>query len=337
MKSVVTVAAIALASCLAAHAADLKVITKYPIPGADGFDYISVDGKAHRLYVSHGVRVNVLDSETGKAAGTIEDTPGVHGIALAPKLSHGFTSNGKEDKVTMFDLSSLAVIRKIDVGKGPDGIYFNGDSQRVFTNNHKSHDITAIDAATGKVVGTVPVEGNGEGAAAGKDGLIYVALEDKNEVAAFDPKTLEVKKHFALDGVEAPTGLAMDKKTDRLFVGGHNKTMLVLDAATGKKITSLPTGAGTDAAGFDAKNGLIFFSNGEGNITVIQEKSANEFVALDPVVTQPSAKTMAFDKVSGKIFLPAATMQEMPATDPSQKPKKKPVDGTFCVLVVGKS
>jgi DNA-binding beta-propeller fold protein YncE len=328
--------AMTLGTCLAAHAADLKVLTKYPIAGTDGWDYISVDSKAHRLYVSHGVRVNVLDSQTGAQVGTIEDTPRVHGIALAPKLSHGFPSNGKENKVTMFDLSTLAVIKKIDVGQGPDGIYFNGDTQRIFINNHKSHDITAIDATTGNVVGTVPVEGDGEGAAAGKDGLIYVALEDKNEVAAFDPKTLQVKKHFPLDGVTAPTGLAVDKKTDRLFVGGHNKTMLVLDGSTGKKITSLPTGSGTDAAGFDAKNSLIFFSNGEGNITVIHETSPDQYVAQDPVITQQSAKTMAFDKGSGKIFLPAANMETIPNSDPSQKPKKKAVEGTFCVLVVGK-
>ena len=336
MRQIAILAAMTLGTCLGAHAADLKVLTKYPIAGTDGWDYISVDSKAHRLYVSHSVRVNVLDSQTGAQVGTIEDTPGVHGIAIASKLGHGFTSNGKENKVTMFDLSTLAVIKKIDVGQGPDGIYFNGATQRVFTNNHKSHDITAIDAATGNVVGTVQIGGNGEGAAAGKDGLIYVALEDKNEVAAFDPNTLEVKKHFPLDGVTAPTGLAMDAKSDRIFVGGHNKTMLVLDGSTGKKVASLPTGGGTDAAGFDAKNGLVFFSNGEGNITVIHQKSPSEYVADDPVITQPSAKTMAFDKSSNKIFLPAATMDIIPATDPSQKPKKKAVEGTFCVLVVGK-
>jgi len=132
--------------------------------GTEGWDYITVDSGARRVYVSHGIRVNVIDADTGAAVGTIEDTPGVHGIAVAPAQKHGFTSNGKEDKVTMFDLSTLAVIRKIDVGKGPDGIYFDPGSGRVFTNNHHSHDITAIDAASGNVVGTVAVEGDGEGA-----------------------------------------------------------------------------------------------------------------------------------------------------------------------------
>jgi DNA-binding beta-propeller fold protein YncE len=335
MKQIAIIMAIVLGGSLGAQAADYKVQTHYPIPGNDGWDYIAVDSGARRLYVSHSVRVNVLNADTGALIGTIEDTPGVHGIAIASKQKHGFTSNGKEDKVSMFDLSTLALIKKIDVGKGPDGIYFDAASQRVFTNNHHSHDITAIDAATGDVVGTVQVGGNGEGAVTGRDGLVYVALEDKNEIVAFDPKTLEVKNHFPLDGVTAPTGLAVDRKNNRLFVGGHNKTMLVLDGATGKKIASLPTGSGTDAAGFDEHSRRVFFSNGEGNITVIQEKSADEYVADSPVITQQSAKTMAFDKKSGKIYLPAATMVTVPATTPGQKPKHAVTDGTFCVLVVG--
>jgi len=325
-----------LGTALCAAAADFKVQARYPISGTEGWDYITVDSAARRVYVSHGVRVNVLDADTGAAVGTIEDTPGVHGIAIAPAQKHGFTSNGKEDKVTMFDLGTLAVIRKIDVGKGPDGIYFDPASGRVFTNNHHSHDITAIDAASGNVVGTVAVEGDGEGAAHGKDGLIYVALEDKSEIAVFDPRTLEVKRRMPLDGVTAPTGLAMDAKTNRLFVGGHNKTMVVMDAETGRKIASFPTGSGTDAAGFDEETKRIYFSNGEGNLTVIQQKSADEYVPLEPVATQASAKTMALDKKTGKIYLSAATVISTPAADPTQKPKRTITEGSFCVLVVGR-
>ena len=168
MKLTVAVAAIVLSSAISSSAADLKVQTRYSVPGNDGWDYISVDSAARRIYVSHGVRVNVLNADTGAVVGTIEDTPGVHGIAIAGKLKHGFTSNGKEDKVSMFDTETLKLIKKIDVGGGPDGIYFDSGSQRVFTNNHHSHDITAIDATTGSVVGTVKVEGNGEGAVVGK-------------------------------------------------------------------------------------------------------------------------------------------------------------------------
>jgi DNA-binding beta-propeller fold protein YncE len=336
MKKLVVVLLVVFGVSLSAHGAEYRVQTHYPIAGKEGWDYISVDSVGRRIYVSHSVRVNVLDEDTGAAIGTIEDTPGVQGIAIASKVKHGFTSNGKEDKVSMFDTTNLSLIKKIDVGKGPDGIYFDAGSGRVFTNNHHSHDITAIDAATGNVVGTVAVEGDGEGVATGKDGLIYVALEDKNQIAAFDPKTLEVKLRLPLEGITKPSGLAVDAKNNRVFVAGHVKTMFVLDGTTGKQITSLPIGAGTDAAAFDERNHLIFFSNGEGNITVIQQKSADEYVAEPSVITQQSAKTMALDKKTGKIFLPAATVVSTPATDPGQKPKKTITDGTFCVLVVSK-
>ena len=314
----------------------LKLQTRYSITGADGWDYITVDGEARRIYVSNNVRVNVLDADTGTLVGTIEDTPGVHGIAIAPAVKRGFTSNGKEDKVSVFNTADLSLIKKIEVGKGPDGIYFDSKTSRVFTNNHGSHDITAIDAAKAEVVGTVAVGGDGEGIVTGQDGLIYVALEDKNEICAFDPSTLEIKRHIPLVGITAPTGLAVDKKNNLFFVGGHNKVAQVLEGSTGKVLASFPTGSGTDAAGWDGKDGLAFISNGEGSITVIHEKSPTEFVALDPIPTQASAKTMAFDKKTGKIFLPAATVVSTPATDPAQKPKRTITDGTFAVLVVGK-
>ena len=337
MKHIVYLAAFILAGSAAAQtAAPYKVQNRFPIAGTDGWDYIAVDSDARRIYVAHGVRVNVLDADTGAQVGTIEDTPGVHGIAIATSSKHGFTSNGKENKVSIFNVADLSLIKKIEVGKGPDGIYYDAKSDRVFTNNHGSHDITAIDATTSEVVGTVAAGGDGEGMVTGKDGLIYVALEDKNEICAFDPKTLDVKRHMALEGIEAPTGLAVDRKNDRLFVGGHNKMALVLNGATGNKIASFPTGSGTDAAGWDGKNQLAFISNGEGSITVIREKSADEFVAEAPIMTQSSAKTMAFDKKTGKIFLPAATVVVTPAADPTQKPKRAITEGTFAVLVVGK-
>src|SRR5712691_6776655 len=169
-------------------ATDYKVLARYPVPGTGGFDYVTLDNSARRLYVSHATQVDVLDVDTGKVVGTIPDTPGVHGIAIASSFKHGFTSNGREDKVSMFDPSSLQLIKKIDVGKGPDGIYYHPGSKRVFTNNHGSHDISAIDAATGEVVGTVKAEGDGEGAVIGADGLIYVASETTHDVIVFDPK-----------------------------------------------------------------------------------------------------------------------------------------------------
>ena len=252
-------------------------------------------GATRRLYVSHATQVEVLDADSGKLVGTIPDTPGVHGAAIASAFKHGFTSNGRENKVSMFDPTTLQLIKKIDVGKGPDGIYYDPKTKRVFTNNHGSHDITAIDAATGDVVGTVQAKGDGEQAIIGADGLIYVNSEDTAEVVAFDPKSLEVKKRFPIGVAKTPTGLAYDAKTNRLFIGCRNEPkMVVMDAATGKVINSFPIGAGVDYAGFDPDAHLIFFSCGDGTLSIYREKSADVYEDAGAVKTQPSAKTMAF-------------------------------------------
>ena len=318
--------------------ANYKVVGRYPIPGVGGFDYVMLDEAARRLYVSHATQVDVLDADNGKVVGTIPDTPGVHGIAIAAAFKHGFTSNGREDKVSMFDPATLRLIKKIDVGKGPDGIYYEPASKRVFTNNHGSHNITALDAATGDVVGTVDVKGDGEQAIIGADGLIYVNIEDTAEVAAFDPKSLEVKKRFPIGVAKVPTGLAYDAKTKRLFIGCRNEPkMVVMDAVTGKVINSFPIGAGVDYASFDPKTRLIFFSCGDGTLNIYHEKSADNYEDAGAVKTQPSAKTMAFDPKTKKIFLPAAEYQETPATEPGRRPQRSVKPGTFAVLVVGKS
>lgn len=325
------------ASVLIHGATDYKVVARYPLSGSGGWDYVTLDNSARRLYISHATQVDVLDADTVKLVGTIPDTPGVHGIAIASALKHGFTSNGRENKVSMFDPSTLQLIKKIDVGKGPDGIYYHPGSKRVFTNNHGSHDISAIDAATGEVVGTVKAEGDGEQAIIGADGLIYVNSEDTGEVVVFDPKSLEVKKRFPIGVAKTPTGLAYDAKTNRLFIGCRNQPkMVVMDAATGKVITSLPIGAGVDFAAFDPGASLIFFSCGDGTLSVYHEKSADEYEDAGAVKTQPSAKTMAFDPKTKKIFLPAAEYQETPATDPSKRVQRTVKPGTFVMLVVGK-
>jgi alkaline phosphatase len=309
---------------------------RYPIAGTAGWDYIAIDSASRRLYVSHETQVEVLDADSGKQVGTIGDTPGVHGTAIAHGINRGFTSNGKEDKVSMFDTETLRLIAKIAVGKGPDGIYFDAASNRVFTNNHGSHDITAIDAGTGKVAGTVKVGGDGEQAVSGGDGLIYVNLEDKGEVAVFDPKTLEVKKRFPIAGAHTPTGLAMDTKTHRLFIGCRSEVMVVMDALTGKSIARLPIGANVDAAGFDEEARMIFTSNGDGTLNIFHEKSADEYEDLGAVVTQASAKTMAFDTKTKKIFLPAAQVDVIPAEDPTKKPVRRIQPNSFGVLVTGR-
>jgi len=267
------------------------VETRYPVPGNGGFDYVFIDSAARRLYVSHGTEVNVVNPDNGKLIGTIGDTPGVHGTAIASEFKHGFTSNGRENKVSMFDLTTLQTIKKIDVGKGPDGIYYDPATKRVFTNNHGSHDISAIDAKSGEVIGTVKAEGDGESAVVA-DGVVYLNLEDTNEVITFDPKSLEVKKRFPIIGAKTPTGLAYDEKTKRLFVGCRNEPkMVVMDSASGKVIGSFPIGRGVDYAAFDPQAKLVFFSCSEGVLSVFHEKSADDYEDSGPVKTQPRSCT----------------------------------------------
>jgi DNA-binding beta-propeller fold protein YncE len=313
-----------------------KVETRYPVPGNGGFDYVAIDSDARRLYLTHGTQVDVINPDDGKLIGTIPDTPGVHGVALAPEFKHGFTSNGHENKVSMFDPATLKLINKIDVGKGPDGIYYDPDTKRVFTNNHGSHDITAIDAKSGQVVGTIKVDGDGESAVVA-DRVVYVNLEDTNEVVVFDPKSLEVKKRFPIGVAKTPTGLAYDANTKRLFIGCRTEPkMLVMDASSGKVITSFAIGRGVDYATFDPRAKLIFFSCGEGVLNIFHEKSADDYEDAGPVKTQPSARTMAFDPKTKKIFLSAAEYVESPATTPGGRPQRSVKPGSFTVLVVSK-
>ena len=315
-----------------------KVLTRYPVPGNGGFDYVAIDSQARRIYASHGTQVEVVDADNGKLIGTITDTPGVHGAAIASEFKQGFTSNGREDKVSVFDTTTLKTIRKIDVGKGPDGIYYDPKTKRVFTNNHGSHDITAIDAKTGTVVGTVKAETDGEQAIIGADGMIYVNGENTNDVVVFDPTTLEVKKRFPIGVAKTPTGLAYDAKTNRLFIGCRNEPkMVVMDAATGKVIKDFPIGKGVDYAGFDAQAKLIFFSCGEGILSIYHEKSADDYEDAGAVKTQPSAKTMAFDEKTKRVFLTAVEYGEAPAPAAGGRPARPPVKpDSFTVLVVGK-
>jgi YVTN family beta-propeller protein len=324
-------------SALAPQATSYKVETRYPVPGNDGFDYITIDDVARRLYISHGTQVDVVDADSGKLVGTIPDTPGVHGIAIAAEFKHGFTSNGAEGKVSMFDPATLQLIKKIDVGKGPDGIYYDPRTKRVFTNNHGSHDVSVIDAKDGTVIGTVKLGGDGEQAVIGADGLIYVNSEDTNEVVVFDPKGLDVKKRFPIGVAKTPTGLTYDAKTNRLFIGCRNEPkMVVMDAGTGKVIGNFPIGRGVDYAGFDPQSKLVFFSCSEGVLNIYREKSADEYEDAGAVKTQPSARTMAFDTKTKKVFLSAAEYTEIPASDPSKRPQRRIKPDSFVVLVVSK-
>ena len=328
--------AVSAAMLLMQSSSGYKLETRYPVPGNGGFDYLSIDSATRRLYLSHGTEANVVDADNGKLIGTIPDTPGIHGIAIAAEFKRGFTSNGRENKVSMFDTDTLKLINKIDVGKGPDGIYYDPATKRVFTNNHGTHDITAIDAKTGQVVGTVDAKADGEEAVIG-DGVIYVNGEDTGEVIAFDPKSLQVKSRFPIGVAKTPTGLAYDAKTKRLFIGCRTEPkMVVMDATSGKVITSMPIGRGVDFAGFDPQAKFIFFSCSEGVLNVFHEKSADEYEDMGAVKTQPSAKTLAFDSKTKKVFLTAAEYVETPATTPGGRPGRTVKPDSFVVLVVSK-
>ncbi len=302
-----------------------QIVTQFPVGGEGGWDYVTLDAGARRLYVSHATRVEVLDADTGKVVGAIADTPGVHGIAIAG--NYGFTTNGRENKLTVFTPSTLAVVKKLDVGKGPDGIFYHAPTRRIFTCNHGSHDISVVDAVKAEVVGTVEVKGDGESMILGKDGLLYVNVEDTAEVVAFDPKSLKVVRRMAIGVAKVPTGLAYDPKTNHLFVACREKPLLVImEAATGKVLQTLPIGPGVDWADFDAKGRTVMTSSGgDGSMGMFRQKGG-KYVDLGPLKTAPGAKTFAFDAKTGRLFLPTA---DFATTDG----RRVITAGTFRVIV----
>jgi DNA-binding beta-propeller fold protein YncE len=274
--------------------------------------------------------VVVLDADSGTVAGEIPDTQGVHGIALASDLDRGFTSNGRANTVTIFDLKTLNTLGTVRAGTNPDAIVYDAGTKRVFTMNGRSQDATAIDAASGAVIGTFALGGKPEFAVADGKGSIFANIEDKSELVEFDPQKLTVLHRWPLAPCQEPSGLAMDRKTRRLFVGCNNKMMAVVDADTGKVIATPTIGEGVDANGFDPATNFAFASNGEGTLTVVHEDSPDKFTILDNVPTQKSARTMALDFKTHNIFLPAADFE--PAAPGERRGKMK--SHSFVLLVV---
>ncbi len=314
-----------------------KVINTYKLGGEGGWDYLTADAAARRLYISRATHVIVMDLDSGKVVGDIADTPGVHGVALAPDLGRGFTSNGREGTVSIFDLKTLAASGKVKVGEGPDAILYDPFSKRVFTFNGRSHDSTAVDAAKGTVVGTIKLDGKPEFATTNASGEIYVNIEDKSELTVIDPVKLTVKTTWPLAPCESPTGLSIDRKNERLFVGCDNKMMAVVDAKTGKILATPPAGDGIDATRFDQETGLAFASAGEGMLTVVQEQTPNKFSVAENVPTEQGARTMALDTKTHNIFLVTAKFGPPPAaTAENPHPRHSILPDTFVVLVVGK-
>ena len=313
------------------------VIKTYKLGGEGGWDYLNLDSSSRRLYISRATHVIVIDADSGKPVGDIPDTPGVHGIALAPELGRGFVSNGREGTVTIFDIETLKVITKVKAGDNPDAILYDPATKRVFTFNGRSQDSTAIDAAKGTVLGTIKLEGKPEFAVSDGKGEIFVNIEDKSQLDAIDPNKLEVKSRWPLTPCQEPSGLSMDRKNRRLFAGCDNKMMAVVDADSGKVLATPAIGDGVDATAFDEGTGLAFASCGEGVLTVVREESPSKFSVAENVKTQEGARTLALDDKTHQIFVVTAKFGPPPAPTPEQPhPRHTILPDTFVVLVVGK-
>jgi hypothetical protein len=322
---------------LAAAAPGYKVVNTYKIGGDGGWDYLTADASARRLYISRATHVIVLDLDSGKTVGDIADTPGVHGIALAPELGRGFTSNGREGTVSIFDLKTLATSSKLKVGDNPDAILYDSATKRVFTFNGKSQDSTAIDATNGTVLGTIKLDGKPEFSASDGKGEIFVNIEDKSELTAIDGNKLEVKTKWPLAPCEEPTGLSIDRKNRRLFVGCNNKMMAVVNADTGQVLATPAIGEGVDATNFDDETGLAFASCGEGVLTVVREESRDKFSVAESVPTQQGARTMALDSKTHDVYVVSAKFGPTPAaTADNPHPRRAILPDSFVVLVLGK-
>lgn len=313
------------------------MIKRLPLGGDGGWDYLSVDSDARRLYISRGTHVMVVDIDTEKLVGDIPDTPGVHGVAIAPELNRGFTSNGRANTATIFDLKTLKAIGHVKTGTNPDAILYDPASKRVFTFNGKSLDATAFEAATGVVAGTVALGGKPEYATADGKGRVFVNIEDKSEVVELNSIKLVVVRRSKLTSCEEPTGMGLDAKNHRIFSGCHSGLMTVLDADSGKVIATVPIGAGVDGNGFDPGTGLAFSSNGDGTLTVVRESAPGKFEVAETVTTERGARTMAIDLKTHNIYLATAKFLPPPAGTP-ENPRPRPVmvKGSFVVLVVGK-
>lgn len=313
-----------------------QVSGKIKIGGTGGWDYLFVDSNAHRAYVSHGTQTEVVDLNAEKVIGTIPDTQGVHGVAIAEDLGKGFTSNGRTNDVTIFDLKTLTETGRVKTGENPDAIIYDPASKHVFTFNGRSKDSTVIDAKTGAVVTTIPIGGKPEFAQVDGKGKLYVNNEDSAELVEIDTKKNEVTKKITMEACKSPSGLAIDTKKRRLFAAcGGSNTMAVVNPDAGKVLATLPIDAGTDGAAFD--NGYAFSSNGSaGTITVVGETSPGKYEVVETVKTQRGARTIDADTKAHKLYLPAAEYGPHPPDKDGKKQRPQVLPDSFCLLVVSR-
>ena len=328
----VSVAAVAVAAAGPGY----HVTQTYKLGGEGGWDYLTADASARRVYISRGTHVMVMDADSGKVVGDIADTPGVHGIALAPELGKGFVSNGRENTVSIFDLKTMATSGKVKTGENPDAILYDPATKRVFTFNGRSHDSTAIDASNGNVLGTIKLDGKPEFAASDAKGTVFVNIEDKSELTVIDPNRLEVKKSWPLAPCTEPSGLSIDRKHGRLFVGCDNKMMAVVDTESGKVLATPAIGEGVDATTFDDETGLAFASCGQDAVLTVVKEEGGKWTA-ENVPTKKGARTLALDSKTHNVFVVTADFGPRPEpTTDNPHPRPPMLPDSFVVLVVSK-
>ena len=325
-----------LAPSIAVAQKPFTVQSRWTIGGEGGWDYLTTDPGAHRLYVTHGTRVEVLDTNSGKLVGSIQGLKGIHGVALDGAGKYGYISDGAAGVVVVFDRSSLKTLASIPVGTNPDGIVFEPVTKTVWAFNGRSSDVSVIDTATRKVVATIALPGKPEFPVADGTGVVFDNIESKNSIVRLDAKTKKLTATWPLTNCESPSGLAIDLKGRRLFSVCDGKSMAVTDANTGKTIANPVIGDGPDAAGYDAAHKLAFSSNGDGTLTVV-DASKNTYPVIQNVATQKGARTMSFDSGTGRIYLVTAEFGPRPAaTATNPRPRPAVVPGSFTVLVVGR-
>ncbi len=326
----------ALCLSVAATAAEYTLKHQFKIGGEGGWDYLTYDAPSNRLFITRATRVQVVDPDKGTVIGEIADTPGVHGVALANDLGKGYTSNGRDNSVTVFDAKTLKILAKVATtgGENPDFIAYDSVAKRIYAFNGRTHNASVIDAVADKLIATIPLSGKPEAAVADGKGMMFLDIEDKNELAVIDTAKNVVAQTWALPGCDEPAGLAIDAASRRLFVGCHSKVMLVLNADNGKVVATLPIGEGVDANAFDPQSKLAFSSQGDGTLTVVKEESADKFSVQQTAKTQRSARTMALNTNNHDVYLVSAEFDEAPPAPGQTRPRRTMKPGTFTLLVM---
>ena len=335
----VTVASAALFAGVACRAdGPYHYLTQIPIPGATRWDYLNVDSLAHRLYVSHATEIVVIDLQNNQIVGAITNTPGAHGVALAPELGLGVTSNGREDKAGIVDLKTLQTLSKVDTSQGPDGMCYNPARQEAYLFCGEASAATVVDVKGQKVVATIPLDGRPEFPQADPTAnRVYDNIESKSEVAEIDGAAHTVITNWPIAPGDSPSGMAIDVKNHRLFLGCHNQMMVMMNSENGNVVATVPIGSGVDANAFDPGTQLAFASCGDGTTTIAHEDSPDKLTVVQKLATQRGARTMAIDPTTHNIYLATADADTTSTNQPAggERRRMRFAPGTFKILVYG--